>query len=264
VRGKEAGVLIHPTAIIDPGARLASGVSVGAYSIIGADVEVGENTWIAPHVVISGPTRIGRNNKIYQFSSIGAVPQDKKYAGEKTFLEIGDGNVIREGCTINRGTAQGGGITRIGSNNWIMAYVHIAHDCIIGDGIVFANNASLAGHVTVQDYVILGGFTLVHQFCIVGAYAFTAMASAISKDVPPYLMVSGHMARPHGLNTEGLKRHGFSPDSISQLRRAYKILYRSNYTVEQALEKLRELEQDCPEVTRWVEFLRNTTRGIVR
>jgi len=256
--------LIHPTAIIDPGARLATGVSVGAYSIIGADVDVGENTWIAPHVVISGSTHIGRNNKIYQFSSIGAVPQDKKYAGEKTLLEIGDGNVIREGCTINRGTAQGGGITRIGNNNWIMAYVHIAHDCIIGDNVVFANNASLAGHVTVQDYVILGGFTLVHQFCIVGAYAFTAMASAISKDVPPYLMVSGHMAKPHGLNTEGLKRHGFSSDSISQLRRAYKILYRSNYTVEQALEKLQELEQDCPEVVRWVEFLKNTTRGIVR
>ena len=264
MRGKEAGVLIHPTAIVDPGARLAIGVSVGAYSIIGADVDVGENTWIAPHVVISGPTRIGRNNKIYQFSSIGAAPQDKKYAGEKTLLEIGDGNVIRECCTINRGTAQGGGVTRIGSNNWIMAYVHIAHDCIIGDGTVLANNASLAGHVTVQDYVILGGFTLVHQFCIVGAYAFTAMASAISKDVPPYLMVSGHMAKPHGLNTEGLKRHGFSSGTISQLRRAYKILYRSNYTVDQALEKLQELEQDCLEVTRWVEFLRNTTRGIVR
>ncbi len=256
--------MIHPTAIIDPGARLATGVSVGAYSIIGADVAVGENTWIAPHVVISGSTRIGRDNKIYQFSSIGAAPQDKKYAGEKTLLEIGDSNVIREGCTINRGTAQGGGITRIGNNNWIMAYVHIAHDCIIGDGIVFANNASLAGHVTVQDYVILGGFTLVHQFCIVGAYAFTAMASVISKDVPPYLMVSGHMAKPHGLNTEGLKRHGFSSDTISQLRRAYKILYRSNCTVEQALEKLRELEQGCPEVTRWLEFLRNTTRGIIR
>lgn len=256
--------MIHPTAIIDPSARLGTGVSVGAYSIIGADVDVGENTWIAPHVVISGPTRIGRNNKFYPFSSIGAVPQDKKYAGEKTFLEIGDGNVIRESCTINRGTAQGGGITRIGNNNWIMAYVHIAHDCIVGDGTVFANNASLAGHVTIEDHVILGGFTLIHQFCIVGAYAFTAMASAISKDVPPYLMVSGHMAKPHGLNTEGLKRHAFSSDSIGQLRRAYKILYRSNYTVEQALEKLVELEQDCPEVARWVVFLRNTTRGIIR
>lgn len=256
--------MIHPTAIIDPSARLGTGVSVGAYSIVGADVDVGENTWIAPHVVISGPTRIGRNNKLYPFSSIGAVPQDKKYAGEKTFLEIGDGNVIRESCTINRGTEQGGGITRIGNNNWIMAYVHIAHDCIVGDGTVFANNASLAGHVTIEDHVILGGFTLIHQFCSVGAYAFTAMASAISKDVPPYLMVSGHMAKPHGLNTEGLKRHAFSSDSIGQLRRAYKILYRSNYTVEQALEKLVELEKDCPEVARWVVFLRNTTRGIIR
>lgn len=256
--------MIHPTAIIDPSARLGTGVSVGAYSIVGADVDVGENTWIAPHVVISGPTRIGRNNKLYPFSSIGAVPQDKKYAGEKTFLEIGDGNVIRESCTINRGTEQGGGITRIGNNNWIMAYVHIAHDCIVGDSTVFANNASLAGHVTIEDHVILGGFTLIHQFCSVGAYAFTAMASAISKDVPPYLMVSGHMAKPHGLNTEGLKRHAFSSDSIGQLRRAYKILYRSNYTVEQALEKLVELEKDCPEVARWVVFLRNTTRGIIR
>lgn len=256
--------MIHPTAIIDPSARLGTGVSVGAYSIIGADVDVGENTWIAPHVVISGPTRIGRNNKFYPFSSIGAVPQDKKYAGEKTFLEIGDGNVIRESCTINRGTAQGGGVTRIGNNNWIMAYVHIAHDCIVGDGTVFANNASLAGHVIIEDHVILGGFTLIHQFCSVGAYAFTAMASAISKDVPPYLMVSGHMAKPHGLNTEGLKRHAFSSDSIGQLRRAYKILYRSNYTVEQALEKLVELEKDCPEVARWVVFLKNTTRGIIR
>ena len=256
--------MIHPTAIIDPGAQIAAGVSVGAYSIIGADVEIDENTWIAPHVVINGPTRIGRNNKIYQFSSIGAVPQDKKYAGEKTFLEIGDGNVIRESCTINRGTAQGGGVTRIGNNNWIMAYVHIAHDCIIGNHVVFANNASLAGHATIQDYVILGGFSLVHQFCVVGEYAFTAMASAISKDIPPYLMVSGHMAKPHGLNTEGLKRHGFSPDTINQLRRAYKILYRSNYTVEQALEKLRELEGDCAEVGRWVEFLGKSTRGIIR
>lgn len=256
--------MIHPTAVIDPGARLAAGVSVGAYSVIEADVEIGENTWIAPHVVISGPTRIGRNNKIYQFSSIGAVPQDKKFAGEKTLLEIGDGNVIRESCTINRGTMQGGGITRIGNNNWIMAYVHIAHDCIIGNHVVFANNASLAGHVTIHDYVILGGFTLVHQFCVVGTYAFTAMASAISKDVPPYLMVSGHMAKPHGLNTEGLKRHGFSANTISQLRRAYKILYRSNYTVEQALENLRILEQECSEVGKWVEFLGNTTRGIIR
>ena len=256
--------MIHPAAIIAPGARLAAGVSVGAYSIIGADVEIGENTWVGPHVVISGPTRIGRDNKIYQFSSIGEIPQDKKYAGEETVLEIGDGNLIREGCTINRGTAQGGGVTRIGNNNWIMAYVHIAHDCIVGNNVVFANNASLAGHVVIQDYVILGGFTLVHQFCAVGAYAFTAMASAISKDIPPYLMVSGHMAKPHGLNTEGFKRHGFSADTINQLRRAYKMLYRSNYTVEQALEKFRILERDCAEVGRWVEFLEKTTRGIIR
>lgn len=256
--------MIHPTAIIDPGARLASGVSVGAYSVIGAGVEIGAGTWIGPHVVINGSTRIGRNNRIYQFSSVGEVPQDKKYAGENTLLEIGDGNVIRESCTINRGTVQGGGVTRIGNNNWIMAYVHIAHDCIIGNETVFANNASLAGHVTVNDYVIIGGFTLVHQFCAVGAYAFTAMGSAISKDVPPYLMVSGHMAKPHGLNTEGLKRRGFGPETISQLRRAYKILYRSNHTVEQALEQLRSLVPECAEVGPLVEFLEKTTRGIVR
>lgn len=256
--------MIHPTAIIDPGARLASGVSVGAYSVIGAGVEIGAGTWIGPHVVINGSTRIGRNNRIYQFSSVGDVPQDKKYAGEDTLLEIGDGNVIRESCTINRGTVQGGGVTRIGNNNWIMAYVHIAHDCIIGNETVFANNASLAGHVTVNDYVIIGGFTLVHQFCAVGAYAFTAMGSAISKDVPPYLMVSGHMAKPHGLNTEGLKRRGFGPETISQLRRAYKILYRSNHTVEQALEQLRSLVPECAEVGPLVEFLEKTTRGIVR
>jgi len=255
--------LIHPQAIIDPAARLAEGVSVGAFSVVGAGVEIGAGTRIASHVVIDGPTRIGRDNKIYSFAAIGGDPQDKKYAGEATRLEIGDRNVIREYCTISRGTVQDEGITRIGDDNWIMAYVHIAHDCRIGNHTIFANSASLAGHVTIEDHVILGGFTLLHQFCKVGAHAFTAMNSVISKDVPPFLMVSGHMARPHGLNTEGLKRRGFSPDTLSRLRKAYRILYRSGLTLEQAIEQLQAMEGGA-EIDRLVGFLRDVSRGIVR
>ena len=255
--------MIHPQAIIDPAARLAEGVSVGAFSVVGAGVEIGVGTRIASHVVIDGPTRIGRDNKIYSFAAIGGDPQDKKYAGEATRLEIGDRNVIREYCTISRGTVQDEGITRIGDDNWIMAYVHIAHDCRIGNHTIFANSASLAGHVTIEDHVILGGFTLLHQFCKVGAHAFTAMNSVISKDVPPFLMVSGHMARPHGLNTEGLKRRGFSPDTLSRLRKAYRILYRSGLTLEQAIEQLQAMEGGA-EIDRLVDFLRDVNRGIVR
>ena len=255
--------MIHPQAIIDPAARLAEGVSVGAFSVVGAGVEIGAGTRIASHVVIDGPTRIGRDNKIYSFAAIGGDPQDKKYAGEATRLEIGDRNVIREYCTISRGTVQDEGITRIGDDNWIMAYVHIAHDCRIGNHTIFANSASLAGHVTIEDHVILGGFTLLHQFCKVGAHAFTAMNSVISKDVPPFLMVSGHMARPHGLNTEGLKRRGFSPDTLSRLRKAYRILYRSGLTLEQAIEQLQAMEGGA-EIDRLVDFLRDVNRGIVR
>lgn len=257
--------VIHERAIIDPGAKLGSGVHVGAYSIIGAEVEIGDGTWIGPHVVINGPTRIGRDNKIFQFASLGEAPQDKKYAGEHTALEVGDRNVIREYCTLNRGTAQGGGVTRIGDDNWIMAYVHIAHDCLIGNQTVFANGAALAGHVSVGDYAILGGFTLVHQFCALGAHCFCGMGSAVSKDVPPYVMVAGgHAAAPHGINTEGLKRRGFSSETLRALRDAYKIVYRSGLTVEQALVQLEPLAQAHTDVNEFVRFLKASSRGIIR
>jgi UDP-N-acetylglucosamine acyltransferase len=256
--------LIDPRAVIDPAAQLAPDVTVGPYSVIGPDVFIGAGTWIGPHVVIRGHTRIGEQNKIYQFASVGDDPQDKKYKGERTLLEVGDRNVIRESCTINRGTVQGGGVTRIGDDNWIMAYVHIAHDCIIGNNTILVNNASLAGHVTIEDHVILGGFSLVHQFCSVGEYAFTSMASGVAKDVPPYVRVAGHMAEPYGLNSEGLKRHGFTPETVTQLRRAYKIIYRSNLTADKAVDRLRELAQECPEVERLAAFIERSKRGIVR
>ncbi|HHI94339.1 MAG TPA: acyl-ACP--UDP-N-acetylglucosamine O-acyltransferase [Gammaproteobacteria bacterium] len=256
--------MIHSQAIIAPGARLAKDVSVGPFSIIGAGVEIGEGTVIDSHVVINGPTRIGRENKIYSFAAIGGDPQDKKYAGETTELAIGDRNVIREYCTISRGTAQDVGITRIGNDNWIMATVHIAHDCQIGNHTIFANSTTLAGHVVIEDYVILGGFTLVHQFCKVGAHCFTAMNSVISKDVLPFLMVSGHMAKPHGLNIEGLKRRGFSSEALSELRKAYKIIYRSGNTLTQAIDKLEPMAKNCDEITQLLTFIKGVTRGIVR
>lgn len=256
--------MIHPQAVIDPSAKIAGDVTVGAFSVIGANVEIGEGTEIGSHVVINGPTVIGRENKIYSFASIGGDPQDKKYAGEETRLEIGDRNVIREYCTISRGTIQDTGVTRIGNDNWIMAYVHIAHDCQIASNTIFANSASLAGHVNVEDFAILGGFTLVHQFCKVGAHCFTAMNSVISKDVLPFTMISGHMARPHGLNVEGLKRRGYSSESLSQLRKAYKIIYRSGLTLEQATEELKPMANESAEVAQLLEFIENVTRGIVR
>jgi len=256
--------LIDSRAVIHPSARLAPSVSVGPYTVIGAGVEVGAGTWIGPHVVINGPTRIGRDNKIFQFASVGEAPQDKKYTGEPTRLEIGDRNVIREFVTISRGTVQDVGVTRVGNDNWIMAYVHIAHDCQVGNQVIFSNSASLAGHVHVQDHAILGGFTLVHQFCQIGTHCFTAMNSVISMDVPPYMMVSGHMAKPHGLNVEGLKRRGFSAETLQALRRAYKVIYRSKLTFVQAIEQLKTMAGDTPEVTVLIEFLEKSTRGIVR
>jgi len=256
--------VIDSRAVIHPSARLAPGVSVGPFSVIGADVEIGAGTWVGPHVVINGPTRIGRDNKIFQFASVGEAPQDKKYAGEPTRLEIGDRNVIREFVTISRGTVQDVGVTRVGNDNWIMAYVHIAHDCQVGDQVIFSNSASLAGHVHVQDHAILGGFTLVHQFCQIGAHCFTAMNSVISMDVPPYMMVSGHMAKPHGLNVEGLKRRGFSAETLQALRRAYKVIYRSKLTLVQAIKQLKTTDGDTAEVALLVEFLEKSTRGIVR
>ena len=256
--------MIHPTAVIDPSAKLADTVEVGAYSIIGANVEIGENTWIGPHVVIQGPTKIGTDNKLFQFSSIGEVPQDKKFHGETSFLEIGDRNTIREFATINRGTEDGGGTTRIGNDNWLMAYIHIAHDCLVGNDTIFANNASLAGHAVVEDFAILGGFTLVHQFCKIGQHAFCGMGSAISKDVPPYVIVNGSPAHAHGLNAEGLKRKGFSKETIKALRDAYKVIYRSSLTTEQAKDKLQSSANEIPEVQNMLTFLNQSERGILR
>ncbi len=255
---------IDPRAVIDPSASLAQGVSIGAYSIIGPEVEIGAGTTIGSHVVVKGPTSIGKENRLYSFSSIGDDPQDKKYAGEETRLEIGDRNVIREYCTINRGTIQGGGITHIGDDNWIMAYVHIAHDCLIGNNTVFANNASLAGHVKVDDFAVLGGFTLVHQFCSIGAHSFSGMGSTLSKDLPPYVMASGNPAIPRGLNSEGLKRRGFSAETIQVLRRAYKIVFRSGLSLEQAIAELEALEQEHQEITVLVDFLKHSQRSILR
>lgn len=256
--------MIDSRAVIDPKAELADDVSVGPYAVIGPDVQIESGTRIGPHTVINGPTRIGRNNNIYQFASLGDAPQDKKYAGEPTRLEIGDGNTIREFVTINRGTVQDAGVTRIGDDNWIMAYVHVAHDCQIGSHTILANNVSLAGHVRVEDYVILGGFTLVHQFCSLGAHSFTAFNSGIAKDVPPYVMVSGFSAQPHGLNSEGLKRRGFSAEALAQLKQAYKTLYRSKLTLQDAIEALRVQAADSLEVGNMVAFLEKQTRGIVR
>ena len=256
--------MIHSHALIDPGATLAPDVEIGPFAVIGPNVEIGAGTRIGPHAVIQGPTRIGCNNHIFQFTSIGEAPQDKKYRGEPTELIIGDGNTIREYCTINRGTVQGGGSTLIGDENWIMAYVHIAHDCHVGSHSIFANAASLAGHVSVGDWAILGGFTLVHQFCTLGAHCFTAFGSVVGQDVPPYVLISGHMARPHGLNTEGLRRRGFSSETLRQLRQAYKVIYRSGLTLDQAIARLQEMVEECPEVGLFVEALTKATRGIIR
>jgi UDP-N-acetylglucosamine acyltransferase len=256
--------LIDPRAVIDPGAVLAGDASVGPFSVIGPDVVIGPGTRIGPHVVINGPTTIGRDNHIYQFASIGDAPQDKKYAGEPTRLEIGDRNTIREYVTINRGTVQDEGVTRVGDDNWIMAYVHIAHDCRIGNQTIFANGATLAGHVEVDDHAILGGFTLVHQFCTLGRYSLCAFGSGISKDVPPYVTVGGSPAKAHGLNMEGLRRQGFSEASRKTLRMAYKTLYRENRSLQEALAILREQAEAHAEVTALVEFLERQTRGIVR
>jgi UDP-N-acetylglucosamine acyltransferase len=256
--------LIDARAIIDPRACLASDVTVGPFSVIGADVEIDAGTWVGPHVVINGPTRIGRDNKIFQFASIGEAPQDKKYAGEPTRLEIGDRNVFREYCTVNRGTASGNGYTRVGNDNLIMAYVHIAHDCVLGNHVIFANAASLAGHVTVGDHAILGGFAIVHQFCRIGAHSFCAMGSVINRDVPPYVMVSGHMAEPHGINAEGLRRRGFSAETIREIRRAYRLIYRSSLTLGEALAQLEAGAAEWPELRLLASFLSGSARGIVR
>ena len=255
---------IHPQAIVDPAAELAADVEVGPFSIIGPDVRIGAGTRVDAHAIIRGPASLGRNNVVHPFCVLGGDPQDKKYAGEATGLEIGDGNVFREYVTVNRGTVQDAGVTRIGNDNWIMAYVHIAHDCQVGDHTIFANAASLAGHVTVEDYAILGGFCNIHQFCRIGAHSFLGMASVVVQDLPPYVMAAGDKAAPHGVNVEGLKRRGFSREAISAIRQAYKLLYRSGLRLEEARERICELAASTPELARLCEFLNHVDRGILR
>lgn len=257
--------MIHPTAIVDAGARLGAEVEVGPWTVIGEGVEIGEGSVIGAHCVLKGPTRIGRENRIYSFCSIGEDPQDKKFKGDVPVrLDIGDRNTIREYCSINRGTPGGGGLTSVGNDNWIMSYCHIAHDCHIGNNTIFANNATLAGHVEIGDYAILGGFTGVHQFCRVGESSFTAISAVIVKDVPPYVMAEGNTARARAINREGLKRRGFERDTIEAIKRAYKTLYRQGLLLEQALEQLSEPARKYPEIARLVEFIRASRRGIVR
>jgi len=259
---------IHPTAIIAKEASLDSSVEVGAYSIIGPHVQIGAGTKIGPHVVLEGRTTIGRDNTFFQFSSIGATPQDKKYANEPTLLEIGDRNVIREFCTFHLGTVQDNSITRIGSDNLMMAYVHIAHDCRVGSHTIFANNASIAGHVHVDDWVILGGFAGVHQFCKIGAHAMLGMNTSLTQDVPPYMILSGNPAAVHGLNLEGLKRRGFTRESINAIRQAYKLLYKSSLTLDEAKQALQQLQAEqadsASQIQVMLDFLERSTRGIVR
>ena len=256
--------MIHPSAIIDPAAELGENVSVGPFCVIGADVRIGSGSQIGPHVVIKGATRIGQENRIYQFASVGEDPQDKKYAGERTLLKIGDRNVIREFVTINRGTLQDEGITSIGNDNLFMAYVHVAHDCSIANNVIMANAASLGGHVQIEDWAILGGFTLVHQFTRVGCYSFSAMGSAIGKDVPPYVMVDGKPAKPRGINAEGLKRHAFSKQDLGGIRRAYKVLYQSGLPLEQAISEIAIMQEDTQVLQPMVKFLQSRVRSIIR
>ncbi len=256
--------MINKNAMIHPSAKLAEGVTVGPGSIIGADVEIGEGTWIGPHVVIEGPTTIGKNNKVFQFASIGDEPQDTTYKGEPTRLEIGDNNVVREYCMISRGTVKGGGITRVGHNNYFMAYSHVGHDCMVGNHIIMVNYSALSGHVTLNDYAIIGAYAAVHQFCYVGAYAFIARATYVTKDVLPYVMIAGHSTSACGINTVGLRRNGFSSSAIDYIRRAYKIIYRKGLTVQQAIAELESMQTDCPEVVPMIDILNQSTRGIVR
>lgn len=256
--------MISPHAIIDPQARIAENVEIGPWTYIGPEVEIGEGTVVSSHVVIKGPTKIGRENRFFQFSSIGEDAQDKKYKDEKTFLEIGDRNVFREFVTINRGVMQAGGITKIGNDNLFMAYVHIAHDCVIGNNTVFANHSTLAGHVNVGDYAILSGVAGVNQFCQIGPHSFIGAGTKVTKDVLPYVLVDGREAEACGLNIVGLKRHGYTSEAINHLRRAYKIIYRSDLTVAQALEQLATMVDECPEVKLMIDALQNSTRGIVR
>lgn len=256
--------MIHDLACVSERAKVHPSAEIGPWTFIGPDVEIGEECVIASHVVIKGPTKIGKNNKIYQFASIGEVPQDKKFHGENSSLVIGDHNTFRECCTIHRGTEQGGGVTRIGNDNLFMAYSHVAHDCVIKNHVVFSNNASIAGHVVVEDHASLGGLVGVHQFCLIGAHSFAAGGAIIYKDVPPFVTVSGYPAKTNGLNSVGLERRGYSLETVQNLRQAYKIVFRKNFTVKEAISELEALVQDCPEVQMMIDFLVKSTRGIVR
>jgi UDP-N-acetylglucosamine acyltransferase len=256
--------LIHATAIVDPRATLDSSVTIGPYAVIEGEVRIGARTRIDPHAVIKGPTTIGADNHVYQFASLGDDPQDKKYAGERTELRIGDGNTIREYCTINRGTVQDEGITRVGSRNWIMAYVHIAHDCVVGNETIFANNASIAGHVRVDDYAVLGGFTAVHQFCRIGRLAMTSMFTYVTKDIPAFVIASGRPAEPRGINSEGLKRRSYSPEAMRSIREAYRTVYRQGLKLEEAIATLDERAASEPDVLPFLDSLRQGDRGLIR
>lgn len=255
---------IDPRAVVSPKARLAEDVTVGAFAIVGDDVEIGAGTTIAPHAMVTGPTTLGRDNHVWQFASIGGAPQDKKYRGEPTRLEIGDRNVFRECCTINRGTVTGHGVTRIGDDCLFMAYSHVAHDCIVGNKVIMSNCTALAGHVEVDDWVIFSGYSAVHQFCKIGAHAFLANNAAVTRDVPPYLMVAGSPAEPVTINSEGLKRRGFTPEQIANLKHAYKVLYRSGLKLAEATEELVRLAATQPEVKAFVDFLPRVTRSLIR
>jgi UDP-N-acetylglucosamine acyltransferase len=255
---------VHPTAIVHPAAKIGRGVAIGPYSIVGEHVEIGDHTVIGPHVVISGHTRIGAENRIFQFCSVGEIPQDKKYSGEPTRLEIGDRNTIREFCTFNCGTAQDAGVTRLGNDNWIMAYVHLAHDCQVGNQTIFANNTQLAGHVQVGDWAILGGFTVVHQFVRIGAHSFTAMGTILLQDLPPFVTASGNPAEPRSINAEGLKRRGYSAVAVSAVKRAFKTLYKSGMTLEDARAAIVAEADAIPELSPLAGFLGAPGRGIIR
>lgn len=256
--------MIHPQAIIEQGAKIGANVTIGPWTYISKDVEIGDDCHISSHVVINGPTILGKGNRIFQFASIGEDCQDLKYDGESTKLIVGDNNVFREACTIHRGTIQDQGITSIGNNNLFMAYTHVAHDCVVGNNCILANNASIAGHVHVGDFAILGGQSGVHQFCHIGAHSFIAATSLILKDVPPYVMASGNAAKPYGLNSEGLKRRGFESDTIRAIKKAYRKLYRDGLSVEEALEAISAEFGQLLEIQQFVDFVKNSNRGIIR